>query len=82
MSFRGTSSEQDLRFGSKPATAAAYPACYKTAIDSQRCSLPAIRRWLDGRLEELLGFADEVLAGMIESFLADSQVRQRFAYFF
>eukprot|EP00727_Mastigamoeba_balamuthi_P010705 m51a1_g6257 hypothetical protein (892) ;mRNA; f:101029-105777 len=72
--FRGTSLAQDGRFTDKEEKLLkkmVFPANFNIKVDIKKVNMDQIRRWITRRVTELLGFEDEVLCGMIASYLEE-----------
>jgi len=74
--FRGTSKEQDSRFSDKEKKllqSSKFPPEYSTKVDMKNVKLEVIKPWITQKLNELLGFEDEVLIGYVFSLLEEIQ---------
>ncbi|CAO1612624.1 unnamed protein product [Parajaminaea phylloscopi] len=76
--YRGVSATSDPRFRDKEAKALkqleakkAFPANFANRVDLRKCNLQVVRPWVEQRVNELLGFEDDVVAeyvlGILES---------------
>eukprot|EP00871_Galdieria_phlegrea_P004284 jgi/Galph1/4857/GphlegSOOS_G3517.1 len=74
--FRGTSFEQDTRFSNKwkkLLESTKFPDIYTQYVNIKLVKLEAIRSWISNRLQQLLGFEDEVVAEFVFSYLESSE---------
>jgi serine/arginine repetitive matrix protein 1 len=61
--FRGTSFEQDARFSNKwkkLLSSTKFPEIYSQPVETKLVQLDSIRTWVARKLQQLLGFEDEV----------------------
>ncbi|OZJ03625.1 hypothetical protein BZG36_03730 [Bifiguratus adelaidae] len=62
--FKGTSTEQDARFGNKQKKllkSMTFPPEYKQKVNFSKVNMQVIRPWITKRITELLGMEDEVV---------------------
>ena len=65
--FKGTSVEQDSRFGDKQKQLLSkmhFPPEYDTKVDLARVRIEVLKPWMASRLKEMLGFEDEVVVDL------------------
>ena len=74
--FRGTSIEQDGRWGksddkliAKLTAAGKFSPILNQNVDISKVNIDVIQKWCTGKLEEILGFEDEILIGLIINLL-------------
>ncbi|WFD32341.1 hypothetical protein MSPP1_003386 [Malassezia sp. CBS 17886] len=72
--FHGVSVEQDARFNDKEEKllrTTKFPSIYSEQVDTAKVSMQVLRPWIVERVEQLLGFEDDVLveyvAGLLET---------------
>ena len=73
--YRGTSVEQDKRFSNKEETMLKmmkYPAEFSQKVKMEKVNLSSIIEWMKKKLEELLGFEDDITCGMFEEYLVNA----------
>jgi serine/arginine repetitive matrix protein 1 len=85
MVHKGTSTEQDPRFGDKEQKllkTMQFPASFSKKVDFSKVNLAVLRPWIEQRIEELLGFEDEVVVdfcwGMLEEEVSSGVFRACF----
>lgn len=72
MPARGVSLEQDSRFSDKDADlikTTKFPAVFSERVDMSKVNLSVIRPWVATRVEQMMGFEDDILAELILSLL-------------
>lgn len=76
--YRGVSLDQDVRYSNKDSEllkTTKFPSAFKVPVDMTKVSMPVMRPWIAEKVEELLGFEDEVVAEMVTSALESERVR-------
>ncbi|KAK9898666.1 PWI domain-containing protein [Cystobasidium minutum MCA 4210] len=74
-SFKGTSAEQDIRFGDKERKlmkSMKFPPQLNTKVDMRKVELSVMKPWIAKKVMELLGFEDEVVIEYVCGLLEDS----------
>jgi len=75
--FRGTSFEQDARFSNKwkkLLSSTKFPEIYSQPVETKLVQLDSIRTWVARKLQQLLGFEDEVVVDFVLSFLETYEI--------
>ncbi|KAJ3056809.1 hypothetical protein HK097_004073 [Rhizophlyctis rosea] len=78
--FKGTSADQDTRFGNKQKKllkSMNFPAIYNTKVDIKKVNLTVLKPWITEKVVKLMGFEDDVLIDYIFSLLEESDVDPR-----
>lgn len=78
MPARGVSIEQDPHFKDKEKVllqTSKFPSVFSERVDMSKVSVPVMRPWIATRVEQMLGFEDEVLVEFILGLLEAEQVR-------
>ncbi|KAI8925907.1 PWI domain-containing protein [Entophlyctis helioformis] len=74
MFFRGTSAQQDTRFGDKQKKllrTIAFPACFSQKVDMKKVKLGVIRSWIASKVVEILGIEDDVVIEYVFTLLEE-----------
>ena len=72
MPARGVSLEQDSRFSDKDASlikTTKFPAVFSERVDMSKVNVSVMRPWIATRVEQMMGFEDDILAELIMSLL-------------
>ena len=72
MPARGVSLEQDSRFSGKDASlikTTKFPAVFSERVDMSKVNVSVMRPWIATRVEQMMGFEDDILAELIMSLL-------------
>ncbi|GJQ11423.1 hypothetical protein GpartN1_g3214.t1 [Galdieria partita] len=75
--FRGTSFEQDARFSNKwkkLLSSTPFPEIYSQKVQTKLVQLDAIRSWVSTKLQQLLGFEDDVVVDFALSYLESYEI--------
>ena len=74
--FRGTTTEQDGRWGkaderlmAKMTKAGKFSAVLSEKVDMSKVNLAVMSKWCTERLNEILGYEDDIVAGLILNLL-------------
>ncbi|PWN48408.1 serine/arginine repetitive matrix protein 1, partial [Violaceomyces palustris] len=62
--YRGVSQDQDSRFKNKEKTllkSIKFPPCFDKKVDMSKVELKVMRPWISRKINELLGFEDDVV---------------------
>lgn len=79
MPARGVSLEQDSRFKNKEEEllkSTKFPSVFSSKVDMSKVSLPVLRPWIEVRVEQMMGFEDDVLVEFVMGLLEQEQVRK------
>ena len=74
--YRGLSAEQDSRFKDKESDLlqrTKFPSVFAKPVDTSKVSMQVMRPWVSARIEELLGFEDDVVVELIMGTLETEQ---------
>lgn len=74
MSFRGISSDNDVRYTNaekKLLQHTKFPALFQTKVDTTKVNMQVLKNWIGGRVTELLGLEDEVVVELVYSLLEE-----------
>lgn len=74
-SFKGTSAEQDIRFGDKERKllkSTKFPPQLGSKVDMRKVELSVMKPWIAKKVNELLGFEDEVVIEYVCGLLEDA----------
>lgn len=85
MPARGVSIEQDPHFKDKEKVllqTSKFPSIFSERVDMSKVSVQVMRPWIATRVEQMLGFEDEVLVEFIVGLLEGEQVRSLGLYQF
>jgi len=67
--FGGARAGSDHRFGDKTArdlgNVKLEDECFKTKLDVDKIKIDYVSEWVEEKIEKILGFEDEIMAGMI-----------------
>lgn len=77
MPVRGVSIEQDSRFKNKEEVllkSTRFPSVFNERVDMSKVSVPVMRPWIETRVEQMMGFEDDVLVEFIVGLLEGEQV--------
>ncbi|KAJ3017689.1 Serine/arginine repetitive matrix protein 1 [Thoreauomyces humboldtii] len=78
--FKGTSSEQDSRFGDKQRKllkSMKFPKIFDTKVDMKKVNLTVIRPWVTTKIISIVGFEDDVLIEFVFNLLEAEKVDPR-----
>ncbi|CAO1621328.1 unnamed protein product [Jaminaea pallidilutea] len=80
--YRGVSAESDPRYRNKEtkqikqlASKGAFPANFDSKVDLRKVNLSVMKPWIEGKVNELLGFEDEVVAEYVFGILESDEMR-------
>ncbi|KXS20168.1 PWI domain-containing protein [Gonapodya prolifera JEL478] len=72
--FKGTSADQDTRFGDKQKKllkSMNFPSIFNTKVQMKNVQVNALKPWITKRIIEILGFEDDVVITFIFEYLAE-----------
>ncbi|KAJ3134735.1 Serine/arginine repetitive matrix protein 1 [Geranomyces variabilis] len=78
--FKGTSAEQDQRFGDKQKKllkSMKFPKLFDKKVDVKKVNMTVIRPWVTARVVEMVGFEDDVLIEFVFNLLEADKVDPR-----
>ncbi|KAJ3046141.1 Serine/arginine repetitive matrix protein 1 [Rhizophlyctis rosea] len=78
--FKGTSADQDTRFGNKEKKllkSMTFPAAFSTKVDIKKVNLTVIKPWITEKVVQLMGFEDEVFIDYVFSLLEEPKLDPR-----
>jgi len=79
--FRGTSVEQDGRWGksderllAKLTKAGKFADILNNKVDLKKVNIPVMSRWVTARVTEVLGFEDDIVSGLVINMLDSEEL--------
>ncbi|KAJ3153773.1 hypothetical protein HDU86_005106 [Geranomyces michiganensis] len=78
--FKGTSAEQDQRFGDKQKKllkSMKFPKIFDSKVDMKKVNMTVIRPWVTAKIVEMVGFEDDVLIEFVFNLLEADKVDPR-----